>query len=200
MNHPLTKTALTLSIVALSTALAVSAEAADPILPKPRPVTEEANLRPHIGILLGIQDPFGPLKPALNYGIDAGFQPMIPFGIGLQLARATTSSEFTGGEARSSQTTLLVTKTYNFGGDVTVLSSSYIGLGLGAAFDSRSVLIGAVESASTTFTRFAIAPVVGFDWLVASDWTVGPQLQYLGVIGPDSPDSLNLRALVKYWF
>lgn len=151
------------------------------------PVTGMNLQKPHFGLMAGAVDPEGSMKATANAAIDVGYQPYIPFGVGLNLANMTS----TNGEGENlTQTTLLGRGTYNFGGTIPVIRDSYVGLGVGPAFMGDG-------------TKLASAPIVGFDIALTQaergNLSLGANVSYLITEG-SSPDAGIVNGVVKYWF
>jgi hypothetical protein len=152
------------------------------------PKTTEATrdqYRPHVGLMAGVATPEGDFRAGPEYGVDVGFQPIIPFSLGAELTVAHNRAD--SGDTLN-RTILMAHAAYNFGGDIIVLRDSYVGLGLGPVFRSDG-------------TDVATAPMVGFDIPVLADanniWSVGAQAKLLAVSGGNN-DATTLAAMVKY--
>lgn len=167
---------------------------ADPILteagrnsfPQPQKVTESSQWKPHIGILAGAAIPEGSGSATPEIGLDIGYQPYVPFGLGAEYVH----TRFDDGVARSDRNSLWVRGTYNFGGEIEVLRYSYIGIGVGAVFsDSETAIAG--------------APIVGFDIPVAlredETITLGLNAKY-AIVGDNQTDATSINGVVKYWY
>lgn len=176
------------SLCLLAAAVARAQEGGTSTFPQPAgPVTGVNLQKPHLGLMAGPVDPEGSMKTTANAAIDIGYQPYIPFGVGLNLANMTSSN----GEGENfTQTTLLGRGTYNFGGTIPVIRDSYVGLGVGPAFLGDG-------------TKLASAPMVGFDIALTKaergNLSLGANLSYLITEG-SSPDAGILNGVVKYWF
>lgn len=176
----------------LTTLVSVAALAQTSTMPQVRGPAVDDELKPHVGALIGINEPDGRGSAGSDYGLDIGFQPYIPFGFGLELSSSRNSEV--------DQTRLLVRGTYNFGGDTPILRSTYIGAGVGP-------VIGSVGDSDRVL--LAIAPMVGFDIPVyrfsrlseeRKDYlSLGLHAKYLILEGSD-PDALSMNGVVKYWF
>lgn len=161
-------------------------------LPAVRGPAIDDELKPHVGVLLGFSEPDGRGGAGGDYGIDIGFQPYVPFGLGLELSGSSNTEV--------DQTRLLIRGTYNLGGTIPVVKNSYFGAGLGPVIGSTGdrdrVLLG-------------LAPMIGFDIPVyhftsLSDgrkdyMSLGLHAKYLILEGSD-PDALSANAVAKYWF
>lgn len=156
-----------------------------PTLPVVKEVHNIEESRIHVGLNLGINHPEGNRGSTPELGIDVGYQPLIPFGLGLELS----TSRFDGADDEYyKRTTLLARGTYNFGGDTPVIKYSFFGLATGAVFLNDG-------------TEMGIAPLFGFDVPLTEDrsCSLGFIAKYLFVTSKD-PDSLLTSAAVKYWF
>lgn len=142
--------------------------------------------RTHLGIVGGYVESDGNYDPTVEYGLDMGWQPYIPFGVGAELTTSSTD-ELT-------RTKLLGRATYNFGGTIPVINRSYIGAAVGPSWDSDS---------DTEGLHLAWGPLLGFDIpfkeVTHETLSLGMQAKYLVVEG-DSPDSLIINGAMKYWF
>lgn len=162
------------------------------VTPQPRPVTESSEWKPHVGIIMGAAYPEGNGGASGEFGLDIGYQPYIPYGLGAQY----THSRVDVGDGTQDRDTLWVKGTYNFGGDIAILKESYVGLGLGAVFSSDE-------------TAAAVAPLIGFDLPVGNKaaahelgkdfFTLGASARY-AVISNGDVDTFSLNAIVKYWY
>lgn len=156
-----------------------------PTLPLVKEVQNKEEARMHMGLNLGINNPEGDHGATPEVGIDVGYQPLIPFGLSLELSTSRFSST---DDEYYKRTTLMTKGTYNFGGDTPVIRYSYFGIATGAVFLNDG-------------TEFGIAPVIGFDVPLTDDHTysLGYTARYLFVTSKD-PDSLITSASLKYWF
>lgn len=166
---------------------AISAQAAPDAtgtLVKPAPVAVVADQAWHIGALGGTTNANGGSN--VEYGVDIGFQPYIPFSVGGELSRVDTGD--------LDRTKLVARGDYNFGGTLPVIRYSYVGAITGVVFDRSTDYDG---------NWIAAGPVLGFDIPVGrvSDKavTLGAQAQYMFVEG-SAPDAGALSGQVKFWF
>lgn len=157
--------------------------------PRAARVTDRSETKPHVGLILGLADAEGRSALRGDFGLDIGYQPYIPFGVGLELAGTRVEDV--------AQTRLLLRGTYNFGGDLPVIRNSYIGAGIGP-------ILGTVGDPNRIILGFA--PVVGFDigvWDISAarrdTLSLGLQARYLMTEGSD-PDTGSINGTVKYWF
>lgn len=151
--------------------------------------------RPHIGLTLGTMNPDNNYSTAFEYGVDAGFQPWVPFGVGLEVSFVSTDRAQGARDQSLNRVTILPRVTYNLGGNIPVIRSMYLGLGAGAIIDDGSPNQGA---------HLGVAPLAGFDIPLVENRTrdfvsLGLSTKYLLVSGP-SPDAFSINGLVKYWF
>lgn len=181
----------TLAFFALSStaALAIDNDTTSSTFPKPMRAVGKSELKPHVGLLLGAAQPEGRQTAQADYGIDVGFQPWVPYGVGLEVAGTRVNDD--------DRARVLVRGTYNFGGEQYLLQHSYIGAAVGAQ-------LGSVGDSDRALAAFA--PMIGFDIPVASlaqdrgDFvSLGLHAKYLITEGSD-PDSGSLNGVVKYWF
>lgn len=154
---------------------------------QPRPVQSQDELKAHISAFLGGNSPEGSSRTGTEYGIDVGFQPMIPFSAGVEINHNTYQND---NEDTQDRYNLLLKGAYNFGGDIPVIKNSYVGVGAGVAMINS---IGYLVS----------APMVGFDLPVTKvegkTLSLGALAKYTIYEG-DNPDSFSLSGVVKYWF
>lgn len=162
--------------------------------PKPRRAYTPNETKAHIGAELGYAEPGQNFDAGAEYGINVGFQPVIPFGLGAELTTFRASEDTGIGLQR---TKLMINGTYNFGGPIAVLKNSYVGTGVGSVFDAmggqHNVYLG-------------INLLGGMDFPIAQDgigrntFTIGGAAKYLIIPEPDVQDSFALNAQIKYWY
>lgn len=162
-------------------------EVKTPTFPIPKPVEAKENYRFHVGILPGINMAEGTRGPTPELGFDIGYQPFIPYGVGLELS----TSKFDGADTEMNRRTTLLAKTsYNFGGDLPVIKYSYVGVAAGPVFLNDG-------------TEMGFAPLMGFDVPLGADihelFSLGFYAKYLFVTSKD-PDSLITSAAIKFWY
>jgi hypothetical protein len=158
-----------------------------PTFPVVKEVHNRLERRMHVGVNMGINNPEGTRGATPELGMEVGFQPLIPFGLSLELS----SSRFFSGDIDTyKRNTVLVRGTYNLGGETPVIRYSYLGLATGAVFLHDGMELG-------------VAPVTGFDIPLYSELdhscSLGFMAKYLFVT-TDDPDSLITSAALKYWF
>lgn len=190
---------LTTMIVAVSciSAPAFAQTDSDPknTFPTPSQVTTRDEWKPHVGFRTGYAGTRNDFDSAVGYGLDIGFQPYIPFGVGFELSRYTTDRTVDAQNEDLERTSFLARGTYNFGGQTPVIRHSYVGASIGAIFDR----IDGEDS-----VKPGIAPVIGFDIPVATvresqSLTLGASAAYLIVDG-SNPDVFSMNGQLKYWF
>lgn len=188
----MTKGLLQTFIAAVAVIFAVHANAAEQTgastFPKPTAVEERSGYRPHVGVKVGVSNPEGSYNTAPEFGLDVGYQPYVPFGLGLGV---TTSKNTAQGQQHDlERTTVLARGTYNFGGTTPVIKNSWVGVAAGPVFKYNGTDLG-------------VAPIIGFDIplkeATASYLSLGADAKYLAV-GGDEADALSVNGTVKYWF
>jgi hypothetical protein len=186
-------------LISFVNASALAGDAPDSTFPKPQHV--DNTLRPTIGILGGYGEQIGPIRPAIEYGADFSYQPLVPFGAGIEVTHFQALRDVPDPVAFSFYRTAVLFKgTYNFGGEIPIIRNSYLGLKIGAVFDKEDTSVGSANN-EISRTRFAFAPVLGADFMVAEKWSLGCQFSYLFTVGPEAVyDTLSVLAAVKYWF
>ena len=156
--------------------------------PEAKEVTNSGEEKVHMGLNMGFNSPEGSYDSSMNLGVDVGFQPYIPFGVGAELF--TTEMDRDNRNSDDQRTALLAKGTYNFGGGIPVIRHSYAGLGAGPVLTGSTWDIG-------------IAPLAGFDipvtQLSGKDLTLGANIKYLATTS-DTPDSFMTNFAVKYWY
>lgn len=183
------QSAIALSI--LFGAFAASAQSlrdkAEGTIVQPAPAVDLAEQKWHVGAIGGTTD--AGAGSDLEFGVDVGFQPYIPYGAGFELTKTDT------GEL--SRTKALLRAAYNFGGELPVIRYSYLGVALGAVFDSHSDM-------DFNGTWLASGLLAGFDIPLLETGgektvSLGLQAQAVNTEG-SAPDSFSLNGQVKYWF
>ncbi|MDX9730594.1 MAG: hypothetical protein RBT63_02380 [Bdellovibrionales bacterium] len=168
-----------------------SAEISSSLFPTPREVYQEG-LDPYVFVTAGLMNPEGSYNTGGEYGFGFGFQPYIPFGLGMEMLASRNQSKHHGTRDLE-RTTVLVRATYNFGGSTPILKDSYVGLATGPTINQDA-------------TYFALAPVVGFD-IPVREWsgeylssvTVGLDAKYM-MVSSDDANGLSVNGALKYWF
>ncbi len=153
--------------------------------PEPRGYERSSMSKMHMGLETGMFNPTGSTGSSVEYGLNIGYQPVFPFGLGLEF----TTTELDNA-ANTQLTQLLLRGTYNLAGDIPVLRHSYFGATAGPIF---------IENGDT---EWAIGPVVGFDIPLqnrSSDFlSLGLQAKYLLI--SDADDSFGAGLNLKYWY
>ena len=168
----------------------------------PKPQSAEGAHVAHVGVVGGYVDQIGPMKPTIGYGVDAGFQPYVPFGVGFQALFYNAKTDLGTSQAGIKRTELMLRGTYNFGGDNEFIRHSYLGLKVGAVISQPTFAFngGDTNDVGDSYTRFGLAPVAGFDFQVAEHLTAGAEFSWLFVTGPENNnDVAQALATLKYW-
>lgn len=161
--------------------------------PKISPAMTTDYVKPHVGLFAGMINPEASFDTSIEYGLDVGFQPWSPIGVGLELS-GLGSDRMEGSNPQDlNRTNVLLKATYNLGGTIPVIRYSYLGLGAGPVIDASAYK--GVHS--------GIAPLLGFDIPLttapAEYFSLGAAAKYVFVSGP-SPDSMSINGMAKYWF
>lgn len=161
---------------------------------EPRPVELARELKPHLGLMVGLGNAGGDVEyQSPDFGIDFGFQPYIPFSLGGEFSHAELSDRDTGRDF--SRTLALVRAGYNFGGSVPLVNKSYVGAALGGALEANRYLL-------------VSGPVMGFDAPIFNapdssntleQVSLGAMLKYLFAEG-SSAEVFTVHAVAKAWF
>lgn len=161
-------------------------------MPEVRQVQNQDEFKPHVGVLGGVSNPEGSFSTGAEYAIEAGMQPIIPFGLALEINQALYDSD--GASDDFKRTSFLIKGSYNFGGDVVVLKNSYVGLATGLLVE---------DAGPSTTTYGGLMPNIGFDiptFKIDQEWvTLGANARYM-LTASDAPDVFALNGVVKYWF
>jgi len=161
-------------------------QAGSSFVPEKRPVRNESEYKPHVGLLAGAAQPEGSGETASEIGFDVGYQPYIPYGAGLEYIHSRVED----GSQKKNRDTVWLKGSFNFGGTQALLRDSYVGLGLGVVMLSDR-------------TAVAAAPIAGFDVPLGSE---KPQFVSLGaaaryaIVSDGEVDTFSLNGVVKYWF
>lgn len=151
--------------------------------PELRPVEAKDQYKIHMGLTAGVNSPNGDAESSPEVGLNVGFAPYIPFGLGAEI----TTAELDDTDVQRTQ--VLARGTYNFGGDIPVLRYSYAGVGVGPMFVSDKV-------------EWTIAPLAGFDIPLSnktSDFiSLGLSAKYSYTTG--TQDAFSAGAALKYWY
>ena len=152
----------------------------------------QEGLNPHVDLTLGLTSPEGSYKTGSEYGFGFGFQPYIPFGLGMSLTHSSNASQDKS-KRNLERTTVLVKGSYHFAGDIPIVKYSHIGFATGPVLNQDA-------------TYFGFAPFFGFD-IPVQEWvgeyisyvSVGVEARYLMVTSNES-DGLTVNGALKYWF
>lgn len=182
----MTKLFLTVLAGLILTSQAGAVETGTSVIPEKRPVLNQSEYKPHVGLLAGAAQPEGSGDTASELGFDIGYQPYIPFGAGLEYIYSRVDDGFD----KSDRDTVLLKGTFHFGGTTTLIKDSYVGLGVGAAFLRDR-------------TAAVVAPLLGFDIPLQQDRqqfvSLGALAKY-SVVSDGEVDTFSLNGVVKYWF
>jgi len=148
--------------------------------------TEEGQKKYAAGVVSGVNSPKGPEASSTEYGVIVQYQPFTAMTAGVS---ANTTRLNTDNDVR--QTNVLFRSAYNFGGDIPVIKSSFVGVGVGPVFVTNRV-------------RWAGAPIVGFDIPLSNktrDYlSLGLEAKYLFITNTDVPNLFASALALKYWF
>lgn len=156
---------------------------------KPAAPTE---LKPHLGVQVGYAEPGDDHDGAVQYGVELGYQPYIPFALALEVNSFLTDRD---NEDNLRRTTTIAKGTYNFGGPTPIIRHSFVGLGVGAVIDTvgeDETNLGIKYLAGVDF------PLTGSGLVRSRSFTLGATASYLTVI--DAQDTFALNGQLKYWF
>ncbi len=142
--------------------------------PNLRATYTRAEYQPHAGLLVGLVNP-NEGDTSTEFGLDVGYQPYIPFGLGIELTRT---------EDRS---ILLGKGSYHFGGVIPIIHTAFVGV---AAGHDDAI--------------FVAGPLAGFDIPLSeydpgSHISLGGSAKYLFSSNSDA-QSLSVNGTMKYWF
>lgn len=161
---------------------------------KPEKPVNQDDWKPHVGAMIGMANPEGNFDSSFNYGLDIGFQPYIPFGVGFELSSGESDRENNGRHEEMRRTLALFRGTYNFGGNLAFIRHSYVGGAAGPVIDGNGPYEG---------VHIGIAPLVGFDIPLRAETqkalSLGMNAKYL-FVNDAAPDTFALNGVVKYWF
>ena len=183
---------LAVTILMAAPAFAAGVKNETSTLPLERDTKNVAESKPSIGLMVGTFVPDDGAVATTNVGIDFMFQPRIPFAFGVEATHAEPESTVTG--KRLKHTSVLAKAQYNFGGTIPVIRSSFVGIGAGVQVQKSD-------------TKFAAAPIVGFDIPLrdeneVSHVSLGANAKYMYVEGNEDVDSnaVSLNGVVKFWY
>lgn len=160
--------------------------------PKPSAVENGEMYQPHVGIIAGHSMPEGSYDSNIEYGIDVGYQPYIPFGLGVEISQATYDGE--GQNPELIRTKALVKASYNMGGNIPIIRDSYLGLGVGPMLE---------RAYANDLVYVGYMPNLGFDVPLKDigddKFSLGGNARYL-ISSSDTPDVFSVNGVLKYWF
>ncbi|MCH2535699.1 MAG: hypothetical protein MK008_14755 [Bdellovibrionales bacterium] len=175
-----------LSLIALSFITLPSF--ADDLTPELREAVNEEMQRPHFGLMFGVSTPEDDLEPGGQYNIAFGLQPYVPFSLSVEAGYAS----YKGEESSLNRTSLLIKGQYNFGGNIPIIEHSYVGLGLGPAWETSKTGDG---------VAFITLPNVGFDIPLRTQQPLSLGINVSSLLSSrDSADTLTTSAVLKYWY
>jgi hypothetical protein len=193
----LTYSFLFFTILFLAAVLPLVANAQDSnssVIVENRPVTARSEFKPHVGVLTGVANTEGNYQSGFEYGATIGYQPYIPFGIGMELSTAYNNVSSGPEQFDFQRTKLLVQGTYNFGGNIPIIAQSYVGVAIGPMLESIN---------NDTELVVGTMPTLGFDYPFAlrsgEDVSLGLNARYL-VSSSGVPNTFGVNAMAKYWF
>lgn len=160
------------------------------LTPELKTVADDELYQPHIGLGAALSSPEGAFNPGGQYTLEFGLQPIIPLSYTVKAGYGY----YTDGPANFSRTSLILEGKYNFGGTIPVIRHTYVGLGLGPAWEDTTLDEG---------LALIVYPQAGFDiplkaW-IGEPVSAGLNLNYM-VSTRNTPDTTNLAAVVKYWY
>jgi len=164
--------------------------------PAPSAITDSDQIKPHVGVRLGVADSDSGYRGAAEIGVEAGYQPYIPFGAAVEITNFTAGNS-NDGVGDLNRTKVLLRGTYNFGGEREIIRHSYLGLGIGPVFDTVS---------GSSDTRLGTDLVAGMDFPLTASGSVGRKTFSLGAtanylfVSASGADTFGVNGLVKYWF
>lgn len=164
-------------------------ESSSGVFPTMAPVQAPGGYKPSLGLKAGFVNPEGSYSSTAEFGLDIGFQPYVPFGVGATISTSKSSSQTTARDLE--RTSILARGTYNFGGTTPIVKNSWVGIAAGPVFRRDGTDLG-------------IAPIVGFDIPMhdgpGSYFSLGADAKYLALINSDDSDALTLNGVLKFWF
>ena len=158
--------------------------------PAPTKVTSKDMQQRHFALLGGITDPVEHgYRATDSIAFEVGYQPYVPFGLAVEIL----SEDFKHDDFETlTRNQIMVKGSYHFGGDITLIQHSYLGMGLGTASENQ---------AGSSPYYGAIMPNLGFDIPLGQAQLVslGANLRYTATASNEA-DSYSLKGVVKYWF
>ena len=79
-----------------------------------------------------------------------------------------------------------------------IVPDTFAGLAIGLQFNHTSVSAGTIN-ASTTDTSLIVGPRIGYDYALSSSFTIGGEGDLFITTGSNSPNVLQLIAVLKLW-
>lgn len=142
------------------------------------------NYKWNAGIISGVNSPNGEVTSSAEYGVTTSFEPMGNIAVGLD-----ATSSLLDDKDQNQRTIVQLKGAYVVGGDIPVLRTSYLGIGVGPVFVDNKV-------------HWGYSPLAGFDVPLSNKthdyMSLGVVAKYL--FNPDTPNSLTAGAALKYWF
>lgn len=177
------------TLVSISPSFAMAADTSgQSVLTDPRPAEGMNEQKPSLGLSLGYADTEAGRATTIGYGVEYAFQPYIPMSTALELSGYSAQGSDT--QSSITRTKLLVKGNYNLGGNIAVIKYSYVGVGVGVVWDN--IL-------NRNDLNLGIAPQVGFDIPLNTQYSLGANANYL-FVGGAKPDAFALNGVAKYWF
>jgi hypothetical protein len=183
----------TVSLLASVSAAQVNGEKPTSLIAEPRALEDENELKPHLGFILGVSNPEGSYSSGSEIGLSIGYQFYIPYSLVFELS--TNGNEAGGDNAELRRTKAVAQLSYNFAGNIPVLSKSYVGLGIGPMVESLR---------GDDNLELAVMPIVGFDIPLGgrpadNNFSLGANARYL-VSSSGLPNVFSANFAAKYWF
>lgn len=151
--------------------------------PEAKEVENKDEFKIHMGLTAGVSSPNGDAESSPEFGINVGFQPVVPLGVGVEITTAELD------ETNVQRTSVLPRLAYNFGGDIPVLRHSYVGVTSGPVFVDSDV-------------EWSAGPLAGFDIPLTPQTSnflsLGLQAKYLYIT--DTQDTFAAGVALKYWY
>lgn len=171
----------------------IDESSAGTIIAEPRPLASESELKPHLGFLMGLSNPEGSYSTGAELGLTLGYQFYIPYSLGFEIS--TNGNDASSDSAELRRTKMLAQLSYNFAGDIPVISKSYIGLGMGPMLESFR---GDDE------VVWGVMPIIGFDiplngGKTENNFSLGGNARYL-ISSSGLPNVFSTNIAAKYWF
>jgi len=178
-----------------------AAPAARPMAHDTYTVSSSSSKAMSVGLLAGMSF-FGSTTTSASAsyftpGVEFSYNVMPMFTIGAEFQYPIISSPVLPAGVTSSIKSMvfLADAWYN----IEQVQGLHAGVKLGYMTTKADVTVAAVTT-STTVSGFAIAPAVGYDYALNSDWSVGGQIDYLIQTKTDTAKAFQVFATGKYWF